>query len=64
MLMGFSMYWFQWMLKLYAMEEVQLQLNKGAGSEGGRLSFTGAHTASISVDYSGRQFNWTYYYMQ
>jgi hypothetical protein len=49
------------MLKFYAILEVQLQLNKkGAGSKGGRLSFIGADTASISLDYSGRQFNCTY----
>jgi hypothetical protein len=53
------------MLNLYSILEVQLQLNKkGAGSKGARLSFIGADTASISLDYSGRQFNWTYYFMQ
>jgi hypothetical protein len=41
-----------------------VEQEEGCRVRGGRLSFTGADTASISLDYSGRQFNWTYYFMQ
>jgi hypothetical protein len=37
-----------------------VEQEEGCRVRGGRLSFTGPDTASISLDYSGRQFHWMY----